>query len=175
MLRAAATAGILALVLAGCIVTDEIEFSDDVNYPPQVIGVSPDNSAVQTECRGESPEFQLSLWDPDEEDAPPVTEAEIRVWLDIGSADEGVVAGDCTVFATSPTADSPYEGGVLLTAACTMTILSEGSPTSVSDGLLLTSVLVSDRPFVHGVPPEAARTAEVFWPVEVLANDECPQ
>jgi hypothetical protein len=44
----------------------------------------------------------------------------------------------------------------------------------VSDGLLPTRVLVSDRPFVHGVPPETARTAEVFWSLEVLPDAECP-
>jgi hypothetical protein len=172
MLRDAAIAGVLALVAAGCIVTDEIEFRDDVNYPPQVISVVPDNRVIKTVCRGEMPEFDVSLWDPDEEDAPPVTEAEIRVWLDSSSADEGVGAGDCTVTATSPTADSSYEGGVLLIASCKMTILAESG--GISDGLLLAHVLVSDRPFIHGVPPETARTAEVLWWLEVLSNDDCP-
>jgi len=173
MLRAGTITGILALAAAGCIVTDKIDFRDDVNSPPQVIGVSPDNSAVQTVCRGETPEFQVSLWDPDEEDAPPETEAEIRVWLDINSANEGVGAGSCTVSATSPLEDSPYEGGVLLTAKCTMTILAGLSAPSVSDGILPTRMLVSDRPLVQGVVPETARTAEVFWSVEVLSEQEC--
>jgi hypothetical protein len=173
MRRVDAIAGILTLAAAGCIVTDEIDFQDDVNYPPQVIGVSPDNSAVRTVCRGETPDFEVSLWDPDEEDAPPMTEAEIRVWLDINSADDGIGARDCTVTATSPTADSPYQGGVLLTAKCTMTILAGPSAASVSDGLLPTRVLVSDRPFINGVPPDSARTAEVFWSVEVLPDEEC--
>jgi hypothetical protein len=119
-------------------------------------------------------DFDISLWDPDPEDAPPVTEAEIRVWLDINSADEGVGAGDCTVTATSPIADSPYEGGVLLAAECTMTILAGATANSVSDGLLPTRVLISDRPFVHGAPPETARTAEVLWAVDVLTETECP-
>ena len=171
MLRDIAIAGILALAAAGCIVTDKIDFQDDVNYPPQVIGMSPDNSAVRFVCLGAEPEFEVSLWDPDEEDAPPMTEAKISAWLDINSPDEGEKAGDCTMSATSPLADSPYEGGVLLTAHCTMTILTGG----VHDGLLPTRVLVSDRPFVQGVLPETARTAEVFWSVEVLSEDECPQ
>jgi hypothetical protein len=173
MLRKSAIAGILALAAAGCIVTDKIDFRDDVNYPPQVISVSPDNSSVWTACRGETLDFEVSLWDPDQEDAPPMTEAEIRVWLDLNSANEGIGAGGCTVTATSPSTDSPYQGGVLLTVSCTMTTLSD-SGDAVSDGLIPTRVLVSDRPFVHdGVPPEAARSAEVFWSVEVLPNEEC--
>ena len=172
MRRAAAIAGILALVAAGCIVTDKIDFSDDVNYPPQVIGASPDTGAVQTVCRPDEPIFTVSLWDPDEEDAPPETEAQINVWSGINPADEGQVAGSCKVTATTPAADSPYEGGVLLSAECTMTILAGLS--GVSDGLLPTRVLISDRPFVHGVPPDTARTAEVLWSVEVLSDEECP-
>ena len=34
----AAIAGLIALAAAGCIVTDEIEFQGDVNYPPEVLG-----------------------------------------------------------------------------------------------------------------------------------------
>jgi hypothetical protein len=173
MARLVATAGILALAAAGCIVTDDIDFTEDINYPQEVTGVIPDNSTVQTVCRGaEAPEYEVFLWDPDEEDAPPMTEAEIRVWLDINSADEGVKAGDCTVTATSATADSAYVGGVHLIASCTLNILTQ--PGYVSDGLLPTRVLVSDRPFVNGEPPPTARTAKVFWSLDVLPTSECP-
>jgi len=172
MPRGAAIAGILALAAAGCVVTDEIEFTDDVNNPPEVIGADPPNAAVFPVCR-EDLEFNVSLWEPDVEDAPPETEAEIRVWIDADAASEGQVAGDCTVAAAAPAADSPYDGGVLLTVVCTMEILTNSS-FSVPDGdILVTRVLVSDRPFVHGVPPETARTAEVFWSLEVLSSQEC--
>jgi hypothetical protein len=172
MLRDAAIVGVLALAAAGCIVTDKIDFRNDVNYPPQVISVIPDTSAVLTICGGEIPEFDVSLWEPDEEDAPPQTEAEIRVWLDDNSAGGGQVAGDCTVTATSPTEESPYEGGVLLAVVCKMTNFN--NPISPPETLLV-RVLVSDRPFVEGTPPETARTAEVFWTLEVLSSEECPQ
>jgi hypothetical protein len=172
MLRRNAIAGILALAAAGCIVTDKIDFRDDVNYPPQVTGVSPDNSVVQTVCRPATPDFTVSLWDPDEEDAPPQTEAEIRVWLDDNGASAGQVAGACTVSATTPAADSPYEGGVLLTVTCTLEILAE--PYSIPD-ILPVRVLVSDRPFVHGAAPETARTASVLWAIEVLSDAECQE
>ena len=172
MRRRLATAGILALAAAGCIVTDEIEFFDDVNNPPEVIGVQPANAAVIPVCR-EIQEFTVTLWEPDVEDAPPQTEAEIRVWIGADAASEGQVAGDCTVAAAAPAADSPYDGGVLLTVVCTMEILTNSS-FSVPDGdILVTRVLVSDRPFVHGVPPETARTAEVFWTLVVLPTEEC--
>jgi hypothetical protein len=175
MSRAAATAGICALVAlaaTGCIVTDKIDFTDDVNYPPQVIGVAPDNSAILSVCPETTPEFEVSLWDPDEEDAPPQTEAEIRVWLVSDGAGGGEVAGECTVSATTPSAESPYEGGVLLTAACTLEVLA--APVTVPD-VLLVRVLVSDRPFVHGVAPETARTAQAFWTLDVLSSVECPE
>jgi len=167
----AAIAGLLALAASGCIVTDEIEFRDDVNYPPEVIGTQPDTSAVISVCR-EAQVFEVSLWEPDEEDAPPETEATIDVWLDANLTSAPQVAGDCTVKARSPDEGSSYEGGVLLTVTCTMETLT-GS-ISVSDGdTLITRVLVSDRPFVEGVPPESARTAEVFWTLVVLPPAAC--
>ena len=167
-----AIAGILALAAASCIVTDKIDFRNDINYPPQVISVVPDNSSVVTICQGDTPEFDVSLWEPDQEDAPPETEAEIRVWLNESSAGEGQRAGDCTVTATSPTEESLYEGGVLLSVACTMTNFN--NPISTPE-ILIVRVLVSDRPFVGDALPETARTAEVFWTLEVLSSGECPE
>lgn len=170
MRRGAAIAWIAALA-AGCIVTDEIEFRADVNLPPQVTGAQPDTSAVLYVCR-EAQEFEVSLWEPDEEDAPPETEAMIHLWLEPDIAEEEQVAGDCTVTARAPDEGSGFDGGVLLTVTCTMEILTGIAP--VSDGdTLFARVLVSDRPFVQGEPPETARTAEVFWTLIVLPAEEC--
>ena len=169
----AAIAGLIALAAAGCVVTDEIEFQADVNYPPEVLGTQPDTSSVVYVCR-EAQEFEVSLWEPDEEDAPPRTEAAIGVWLDANVSSEEQVAGDCTVSARSPDEGSAYEGGVLLTATCTMETLADASSGAISDGdMLIARVLVSDRPFVEGVPPPAARTAEVYWTLVVLPAAAC--
>ena len=172
MTRLAAIAGILALAAAGCIVTDDIDFSEDVNHPPQVTAVSPDNTEVQTVCRGDTPTFQVSLWDPDEEDAPPETEAEIRVWLVDYPTEDGQVGGECTVSATSPAADSAFQGGVLLHASCTLLVLKDPFSSIAEGDVLMTRVLVSDRPFVQGA--QTARTAAAVWTLEVLPDSECP-
>ena len=169
-------AGLFALAAAGCIVTDEIEFSENVNYPPEVTGAQPDTSAVLPVCRDdqngfEEQRFVVSLWEPDEEDAPPRTDAMIHLWLDADQSSEAVRSGDCTVGALSPTEESGYEGGVLLTVTCTMDI-----PASVSEGdTLMVRVLVSDRGFVgeEDQRPETARTAAVFWTLVVVPSDAC--
>ena len=57
-----------ALLFTACVVTDEIEFQDKLNYPPQFVSADPSNDAINYAKNSAKTEFTVHIWDPDEDD-----------------------------------------------------------------------------------------------------------
>lgn len=158
-----AAACAMAALLAGCLVTDTIEFEDAINGPLEVVSASPAESLLRV-CRDERRTFAVTVWDPDEDDAEqPALRARLTVDID----EDVSVAGECKV----PTVGAPPAGqgdpemGAFLDVACTVNL----GILSVSDGDLLTArIELSDIGFGSAdTIKEGAHGAVVTWVLEV--------
>lgn len=144
----------------GCIVTDEIEFEDYVNNPPEVVEVDPDNQIIQSWCKA-SYSFTVVVWDPDEADAYSYA-ARLSMWIEPHSP-SNPVSKECVVteLATAGEQLEEYKTGVQLNVACTIELQQyQGLQ---EDTLLLFEVQVSDQGYNQSALPAGARTAEVVW------------
>ena len=166
-------AAVLCLLLAGgCIVTDRIEFSDKVNYPPEVIAVQPPNDQIVLVC-SEPQTFTVDLWDPDEEDfayygaqiyatwTPSVSGS----WNHVGLCDPPVEIGGLGE------APPGYETGVMLRITCGLPL--DNFNLSAAYPRVLVLVRISDLGFFQGQVREGARTAEVIWALDLLPEEAC--
>jgi hypothetical protein len=164
---------VLSLLLAGgCIVTDRIEFADAVNHPPEVIDVEPPNESIGLVCP-ELQEFTVDLWDPDEGDLA-YYGAQIYATWSSGTPGSWNYVGQCDPpMEINGFADSlaGYETGVLLRITCELPL--NYFNISQSDPRLLVLVRISDLGFFQGQVRDGARTAEVFWAIDLLPEEGC--
>jgi hypothetical protein len=163
---------VLALIVAtGCVVTDTIEFEDKVNYPMQVLFLSPANDEIELVCK-EHRTFTLKVWDPDEEDVA-TYDSKIYLWPDPYKPIGKIEAGNCVVSELSGAeeVDETHKTGLQMTVTCDLDLTYLGG---VNEGdVMLTKIIVSDRRFIQQELPDDARTAEVFWALELLPDISC--
>lgn len=163
---------VLALIIAtGCVVTDTIEFEDKVNYPMQVLLLSPSNDEIALVCK-EHRTFTLKVWDPDEGDVA-TYDAKIYLWPDPYKPIGKIEGGNCGVaeLAGTEEVDETHETGLQMSVTCDLDLTYLGG-VNEGDGML-TKIIVSDRRFIQQELPDDARTAEVFWALELLPDISC--
>ena len=158
------------LFVAGCLVTDEIEFEDDVNYPPQLLSMSPSNQYIGFFCADDNLEFSMTVWDPDPEDVD-TFDANIYFAADPSdSAASPSLGGSCVLNELVTSADDDDDTnnvGVQMKVDCSLNNIP------APGDLNLVKIVASDLGFVQGVAPEDARTVEVLWVKELLADELC--
>ena len=109
----------LPLLASGCLVTDELEFDDLVNNPPQVVSIEPPNSFIQPVCNDEY-EFTLTVWDADV-GAVGSYDAKIYLWPTPTAATNPSEKGLClTEQLQSQDLDDEYESGAVIFVQCTL-------------------------------------------------------
>ncbi len=163
----------LALALGGCIVTDEIDFRDAVNHPPELIDVEPSNAYIDTVCP-ELQTFTVEVWDADEDDAA-FYGAQIYVrWTpgDTGSWNDQRPCNQPTEVAALEDGAEKQEG-VRMRITCELPL--EYYSIDTAEPYLLVMVRVSDRGFFQGSVDEGARKVEVLWALELLPDAACAE
>ena len=155
----------VALVTASCVVADEIDFQDKVNYPPQFVSSEPANDVINYTQDGVLTEFNVSIWDPDKDDFT-LYDGRISLIEQLSSSVQIVDTFSCNepVLGESDV----YEGGALISVTCTLTMRA----TDAAAQNLIVLVELSDRGYGAGnVTPEDARTIQVMWTYEMLPPD----
>ena len=157
--------GAMLLWGSGCAVTDEIEFSDSVNYPPEIVSVSPSNEIVKFANAEDTLAFKVTVWDPNEtgnQYAGRVKAVETLSSMATNIVDERV----CDV--TPP--DLVDGGGAQVTVTCRASLIV----TNASDvTTVVVSVVISDRAFsASNEVAEGARELKMSWTLEVYPTNE---
>ena len=169
--RIAAVALLLPVLAAACIVTDDIQFEDAVNHPPEVIDVTPANDQITPVCP-ETQELTVTVWEPDAEDAAFYGAQIFARWT------RGATGGweyddscDPPVELDDP-GDGDHAGGARVRLTCELPL--EFINIDESDPTMLVLVRVADLGFFQGQVRDGARTAEVLWVLEVQPEVACP-
>jgi len=168
--RAASLFAIACAIGAGCIVTDEIEFEDKVNNPPQVLTIVPPNEQIQHVCK-KSHSYGFTVWDPDEGDAASYG-ARSALRIDPTEIVQPKL-GNCSITPVGSEGEQVegLETGVRLQVTCEIDLAVYAG---VEEGeYLFVEVQVSDLGYVQTALPEGARTAEVLWVLEVSPDSWC--
>jgi hypothetical protein len=155
----------LALLVSSCVVTDEIEFQDKINMPPQLVWTEPVTDVLHMVDDDTRQTFTVQVWDPDEKDANSY-EGMITI-IEESNAVQPRKTSDrsCIVNVDTPPDPSEYDGGILVTFDCSVDFSLNATPVETT---LIVEVDVSDRGFL-GFPDEVARGANhirVTWVFE---------
>lgn len=154
------------LLLTGCIVTDTIEFTDEVNYPPAVVASTP--RGLHSTCPGNDLSFFVIIEDVDEDDAD---DTEMQGMISLTNEIDSVAPYPCD----DPRPPYiPVSGGtngsddelppIQITCPISAELLSQ-IPIGVLTGVHLE---VSDLGYVSGnTPREDAYVVQVDWALEV--------
>lgn len=155
---------LLGLLASSCVVTDKIEFEDEVNYPPEVRRLEPANDSVLTVCGEGRHSFDIWVWDPDEKDADTL-DSKLFLLRNPYSGGTWTQGLDCQV---AEPGDEFQETGALLYIKCETSILGV-----MSGDLIIVKAQISDRGYVQNAVKEGARMVEVIWIVEIASEAAC--
>lgn len=154
--------------LGGCLVTDEVEFEDDVNHPPQMLSVSPSNSYFHWTTDGTTT-VSARVWDPDEEDLDTLKAAIYFVENPYSSSAtfKGVASTtECSITSLEPSDEELDDGitGTVLNVSCDIEM---GDVFNNSDVALI-KMVVSDLGFRTWTVEKGARTVEAQWVYQLI-------
>jgi len=168
-------AAVVAALLGGCLVTDELEFEDLVNNPPEVVSVEPPNSYIHPVCKGNY-DFAVTVWDADVEDVASY-DAKIYLWPtpSISTSTSLSEKGYCETEEeyVDGEEDAQGEAGRQIRVSCTLDLNFLGGVDEYD--VMLMKIIVSDRQFIQQTLPPDARKAEVFWALQLLPDDQCQE
>ena len=155
---------LIGVLVSSCVVTDKIEFEDEVNYPPEVRRLDPSNDSVLTICGEGKHSFDIWVWDPDEKDADTL-DSKLFLLRNPYSGGTWTQGLDCQVAIPG---DEDQETGALLYVKCETSILGVKS-----GDLIIVKAHISDRGYVQNAVKEGARIVEVLWIVEIASEAAC--
>lgn len=165
---------VLGVAQESCLVTDTIEFEDEINHPPVVVAYYP-SQIILPVCHDDLKNrvFWLTLWDPDE-DAPSQSESRGRLSVDLDSNPDtrNIADGKCDLPREPPgyiggEADLPT--GTYLHVRCSIDLSDRTVP---EDAILSVTMEISDLGYSSlNNPREGANTVERVWVFEVEQCD----
>jgi hypothetical protein len=160
----AAALGLTAL--GGCLVTDTIEFEDEVNRALEIVSSSPLEQIIET-CPDDELAFEVTVRDPDEPDPLDSSiEALLSINLDVNGL-EPPVELSCDPPRSplgSEDAEEPEHGG-LANLRCAVDLSRLNVP---SEALLPVTVRVSDLGFTSAkTPRQGAHVVEREWVLSI--------
>ncbi len=167
---AAITFALLTLSCVGCLVIDTIEFSDEINYPLEILTFTPQYS-LKSVCTNETQIFSATVWDPNEPDARYSDMRAKLLFFDDSNPNAEGQAFDCVAPRAPSTlidTSEDYEIGALIYLECELSGAFIGSE---SDVLITAKLRISDLGFANSTTPKRdAHTAEVTW---FLRTENC--
>ena len=155
----------VVLVFTSCVVTDEIEFQDKINMPPQLVWTEPVTDVLHMVDDDTRQSFTVQVWDPDKKDADSY-EGMITIIEESNMVlPKKTSDGSCIATVETSPDSSEYDGGILVTFDCSVDFSLNATPVETT---LIVEVDVSDRGFL-GLPDEVAEGANhlrVTWVFE---------
>jgi hypothetical protein len=152
---------ILLFNATSCVVTDTIEFEDEINHPFEIHSTTPPEGIVPV-CNGENQrEFKVRVWDMDEQD---INNTTMKVFLTLDYTPTDTTMGVCG----QPQLyhEQTENMGLVLEFTCSINLL-----VITKAQLYTVKIQISDKGFTQAdKPKENAHTAEVTWVLEV---EEC--
>ena len=152
--------------VTACVVTDEIEFSDKINMPPQLHSIDPPNDRIETITNYSEKEFTVTLWDPDAEDGD-LYLGKVTIIEQRNTGPYILWQSDCPN-PTSVLDPAIYEGGVMVTVKCNAPFQL---PNAAEQTTILVQVDISDRNFEE-IYEDEAKELQVTWTLELYPQNE---
>ncbi|MCK9523602.1 MAG: hypothetical protein M0R76_11275 [Proteobacteria bacterium] len=155
----------LSCVSTGCLVTDDIAFELATNHPGRLVSQYPPSDTLGTALPGETKEFTVTIWDPDDRD---VGNFDSRITL-VEHLNSAVTVRN-TISCQPPVTEeaTAFHKGVLITFRCAiaMRVLYPSTET------LLVEVELSDRLYLPGNElPKDANALRVQWTFDLLPSE----
>ncbi|MBN2714574.1 MAG: hypothetical protein JXX14_01890 [Deltaproteobacteria bacterium] len=155
-------------MVTACVVTDEIEFYDKVNMPPQRDSIVPTNDKIDTITNNSEKKYTVYLWDPDEYDGSDyrgkinviaqTNAGPVKLWAD----------GPCESPDPSEPDPDKYDGGIMVRIDCNAVFQMRNAPEKTT---VIIQVTISDRQFSISSADEA-KTLQVTWTGELYPGNE---
>jgi hypothetical protein len=153
------------ILLTGCMVTDEIEFKDKVNYPPSIIDVQPPSGQINYAVKGSTVTFTVTLFDHDKDDFD-YYDGRIVILETLNSSYIKKDIFSCKE--PQPAGGEDFSDGITVIMTCQATLRT----TLDTQNTLQIEVEISDRGYDSGNSlPEDANTVKVLWTYELLEQN----
>jgi hypothetical protein len=153
---------IFFLFINGCVVTDEIDFDEKINYSPQLVEATPAPDKINYSKANVTQKFTVIVQDPDKQDFK-YYDGRISLVETLNSSIINVETFSCNEpEVLDEEKNTEY---IKLSITCQLSL----RPSSDNIDLLQVKVNISDRGYLAGnTLPSDARTLEVIWTYELV-------